>query len=115
MKSQLLFKWKPVKWWLVSLLALAIAVWLSSSTLPVLASPETQAIFKIGDDLVIAESQTVQDAFVIEGDATLQRGAQVQGDIFAIGGNLQLEEDTRVEGDAFAIGGQRHEALLDYR
>jgi hypothetical protein len=99
-------KWKPLKWWIVSLLALAIAVWLSSSALPALASPEDQALFKIGSDLVIPESQTVQDAFSIGGDVTLQQRAQVKGDIFAIGGDLKLQENTQVEGDAFVIGGQ---------
>jgi hypothetical protein len=99
-------KWKPLKWWFISLIALAIAIWLSSSALPVLASPDDQAIFKLGSDLVIGESQTVQDAFAVGGDVTLQPHARVQGDIFAIGGDLQLQENTQVEGDAFVIGGR---------
>ncbi len=58
-------KWKPLKWWFVSLLALALAVWFSSSALPALASPDDQTLFKIGSDLIIPESQTVQDACLI--------------------------------------------------
>ncbi len=99
-------KWKPLKWWLTSLLALAIAVWLGSSALPALASADDQALFKIGGDLVIPESKTVQDAFSIGGDVTLEPSAKITGDIFAIGGDLQLKENTQVEGDAFVIGGQ---------
>ncbi|MGB7250241.1 MAG: hypothetical protein WBC73_14985 [Phormidesmis sp.] len=108
MKGQSLqvLRWKPLKWWLVSLLALAIALWVSGSTLPALASPSDQAIFKVGGDLTLTESQTAHDAFTIGGDLTLQEGVTIQGDAFAVGGNLQLEDNTQVVGDAFAIGGR---------
>lgn len=108
MKGQSLqvLRWKPLKWWLVSLLALAIALWVSGSTLPALASPSDQAIFKVGGDLTLTESQTAHDAFTIGGDLTLQEGVTIQGDAFAVGGNLQLEDNTQVAGDAFAIGGR---------
>lgn len=99
-------KWKLVKWWLVGLLALLWALWVSGGYTPVQASPTYQDTFKIGGDLVVAESQTVNDAFAIGGDLTVQPGAIVQGDAFAIGGNLVLEDDVQVAGDAFAIGGQ---------
>lgn len=99
-------RWKPLKWWLISLLALILALWVSSSSSPALAGPHSQGIFKVGGDLTITESQTVKDVFTIGGDLTIQSGAEVQGDAFAIGGNLQLEENTQVDGDAFVIGGR---------
>lgn len=99
-------RWKPLKWWLISLLALVLALWVSGGMLPATASPDDQAVFKIGGDLVITDSQTAQDAFAIGGDLTLEKNAIVQGDAFVIGGNLQLEENAQVTGDAFAIGGQ---------
>lgn len=99
-------KWKLAKWWLVGLLALLWALWVGSGYMPVQASPTGQDTFKIGGDLIIAESQTVHDAFAIGGDLTVQSGAIVQGDVFTIGGNVQLEDDAQIAGDAFAIGGQ---------
>lgn len=99
-------RWKPLKWWLISLIALVLALWVSGGMLPATASPDDQAVFKIGSDLVITDSQTVQDAFAIGGDLTLEKDVIVQGDAFAIGGNLQLAENAQVTGDAFAIGGQ---------
>lgn len=105
-KFSSLLKWKPLKWWLVSLLALVLALWLSGGMLPVIASQGDQAVFKIGGDLVIKESQTVQDTFTIGGDLRLEKDVTVRGDAFVVGGTLQLEENVHVEGDAFAIGGQ---------
>lgn len=99
-------RWKPLKWWLIGLIALLWAIWASGGYLPVQASPVEQDMFKIGGDLVVAEAQTVRDAFAIGGDVTIRTGASVQGDAFAIGGNLRLEDDVHVDGDAFAIGGQ---------
>ena len=58
-------KWKLAKWWLVGLLALLWALWVGSGYMPVQASPTNQDTFKIGGDLIIAESQTVNDAFAI--------------------------------------------------
>ncbi|MEM8806914.1 MAG: hypothetical protein AAGF01_12885 [Cyanobacteria bacterium P01_G01_bin.38] len=101
-----LLKWKPLKWGIISLLAMIWALVIGSSYLPAQASPVYQDIFKVGGDLIVTEDQTVRDAFAIGGDVTLQAGASVQGDTFAIGGNLQLEDNTQVEGDAFAIGGR---------
>ncbi len=99
-------KWKILKWWLISLMAFFWALWASSSYLPVQASPASQDLFKIGGELVIAESQTVDNAFTIGGDLTIRSNAIVQGDAFAIGGNVQLAENSLVEGDTFAIGGR---------
>jgi hypothetical protein len=99
-------QWKLVKWWLVGLLALFWAVWVSGSTMPAQANPTYQDTFNIGGDLVVAASQTVNDAFVIGGDLTVQPEAIVRGDAFVIGGNLRLEDNAQVTGDAFAIGGR---------
>lgn len=99
-------KWKPLKWWLLAFIVLWFTIWLSSGYLPAQASPNDPAIFKVGGDLVVPESRTVQDAFTIGGDVTVQEGVYVEGDVFAIGGNVQLEENVQVDGDAFAIGGQ---------
>lgn len=99
-------RWKPLKWWLISILALMLALWVSGGVHPALASPDDQAIFKVGGNLIITESQTVQDAFAIGGDLTLEKDVVVQGDAFAIGGDLTLEENAQVTGDAFAIGGR---------
>ncbi|NJM97390.1 MAG: hypothetical protein HC800_09645 [Phormidesmis sp. RL_2_1] len=99
------WRWKPLKWGIISLLALAIALWFSSSAVPALASPDDQAVFKIGGDLIVSDSQTVQDAFAIGGDVIIEKDVTVLGDTFAIGGNLQLKENARIEGDAFAVGG----------
>jgi len=97
-------KWKPMKWWLIGLLALLFALWVNGGY--VQARPVYPETFKIGGDLVVTEAQPVGDAFAIRGDVMVQDGASVQGDVFAIGGNVQLEENAQVEGDAFAIGGQ---------
>lgn len=73
-RSSSSLKWKPLKWWVISLFALGLAIWVSSSALPALASPVDQATFKMGGDLVISKSQTRQDAFAIGGDVTLFNG-----------------------------------------
>jgi len=99
-------KLKPMKWWLVGLLALFWALWVGGSYVPAQAGATSQDAFKIGGDLVVAESQVVNDAFVIGGDLTVQSGAIVQGDVFTIGGNVQLRDDAQISGDAFAIGGK---------
>jgi hypothetical protein len=99
-------KWKLAKWWLVGLLALLWALWVGGGYVPVQASPAAQDTFRIGSDLVITDSQPVNDAFAIGGDLTVQSGAIVQGDVFTIGGNVQLEDNAQIAGDAFAIGGQ---------
>lgn len=99
-------KLKPLKWWLIGLIALLWTLWVSSSYMPLQASPVEQDMFKIGGDLIIAETQTVSDAFAIGGDVTIREGASVQGDAFAIAGNVRLEDNVQVAGDAFAIGGR---------
>ena len=96
--------WKPMKWWLIALLALLFTFWINEGY--VQARPIYPETFKIGGDLVVTEAQTVGDAFAINGDVMVQAGASVQGDAFAIGGNVQLEDNAQVEGDAFAIGGR---------
>ncbi|EDX83214.1 hypothetical protein S7335_393 [Synechococcus sp. PCC 7335] len=108
------FAWKPLKWWLTSLLALILALWFSGLSVPVQAdpainankSPTEQDVFKIGGDLIVTESQTVNDAFAIGGDVTVETGAVIRGDTFAIGGDVQLAEEVVVDGDVFTIGGQ---------
>ncbi|MEO0646024.1 MAG: hypothetical protein AAFZ17_07710 [Cyanobacteria bacterium J06650_10] len=99
-------KWKPLKWWLLCLIALVFAFWLSGTPAVAESAPPDQATFKIGGDLVISADQTVTDAFAIGGDLTLQSGAIVEGDAFAIGGDVQLKENVQVIGDSFAIGGK---------
>lgn len=101
-----LLKWKSFRWWVIALLALLWALWVSGSYLPALASPADQDSFIVGGDLVITEGQTVNDAFAVGGNLTIQANASVQGDAFAIGGNVQLEENAQVESDVFAIGGR---------
>ena len=116
MKEQFspLFAWKPLKWWLISLLALVLALWVSGISLPVRAdpaisssnSPTEQDVFKIGGDLIVSESQTVGDAFAIGGDVTVEADAVIRGDTFAVGGDVQLADKAVVEGDVFTIGGR---------
>lgn len=108
------FEWKPLKWWLLGFIALILSLWLSGPSFmaqaePITSSRETtaeQAVFKIGGDLVVTESQTVEDAFAIGGDVTVEEGAVIQGDTFAIGGDVRLADNARVNGDAFTIGGR---------
>ena len=99
-------KWKPLKWWLLCLIAIAFAFWLDS--VPALAQSNSadQAIFRIGGDLIVPADQTVTDAFVIDGDLTVQPGAVVEGDAFAIGGDVQIQAGAQIAGDSFAIGGK---------
>lgn len=68
-RSSSSLEWKPLKWWVISLFALGLAIWVSS--MPALASPADQATLKMDDDFVISKSQTGQDAFAIGGDVTL--------------------------------------------
>ncbi|MEO1792223.1 MAG: hypothetical protein AAFR25_08365 [Cyanobacteria bacterium J06629_19] len=99
-------KWKPLKWWLLCLIALVFAFGVSATPAAGQSDPPDQATFKIGGDLVIPADQTVTDAFAIGGDLTLQSGVIVEGDAFAIGGDVQLKENVQVTGDSFAIGGR---------
>ncbi|MEM6869266.1 MAG: hypothetical protein AAF528_12900 [Cyanobacteria bacterium P01_C01_bin.121] len=99
-------KWKPLKWWLLCLIALFLTFWMSGTPAPAQSNSADQATFKVGGDLTITADQTVTDAFAIGGDLTLQPGAVVEGDAFAIGGDVLLEENAQVDGDSFAIGGK---------
>jgi len=98
--------WKPLKWLLIGLLALFMALWVGSGYRPVQADDAHQDIFKIGSDLVIAESQTVDNAFTIGGDLVLRPNVTIDGDVFAIGGTVELQENARIRGDTLTIGGQ---------
>ncbi|PSN11694.1 hypothetical protein C7271_24315 [filamentous cyanobacterium CCP5] len=99
-------KWKPLKWWFIGLLALLLALWVGTSSVPAQAESTTQDVFKIGGDLIVTGTPTTGDAFAIGGDVTVQEGVTIRGDVFAIGGSLQLKDNARVNGDAFAIGGR---------
>lgn len=116
MKEQPLFPfaWKPLKWWIISLLALFLALLFSgvpfsdqAASAEEVNSPATeQAVFKIGGDLVVTKAQTVDDAFTIGGDVTVEEGAVIRGNTFVIGGDVQLAENAQVNGDVFTIGGR---------
>ena len=60
--------WKPLKWCLMSLIALVLALWVSGGMLPAMASPDDQAVFKIGGDLLIPKRQIVQGASATGGN-----------------------------------------------
>ncbi|MGB3615874.1 MAG: hypothetical protein WBA10_18915 [Elainellaceae cyanobacterium] len=98
--------WKPLRWWIVALLALFLTFWASGGYAPVQADEMHQDTFKLGGDVIIAETQTVENAFTIGGDLTVEPNAVVQGDAFAIGGTVRLQENAQVKGNAFAIGGR---------
>ncbi|MEM6352190.1 MAG: hypothetical protein AAF766_15640 [Cyanobacteria bacterium P01_D01_bin.14] len=102
--------WKPLRWWLVALVALVWALWANGRVLPAYAGPGMtdagSSTFKIGGDLVVTGPDPIEEAFAIGGDLTVAPGTTVEGDAFAVGGNLVLSKNVQVGGDAFAVGGR---------
>jgi hypothetical protein len=64
-----------------------------------------QSIFKLGDDVEIAEDELVQGDVIVAG-ADVYVSGEIQGSAFLLGGDLFVEERGAVMGDAVSLGGR---------
>ena len=65
-------------------------------------------IMRVGNDIVIEESQTVVgDVLAVGGDVTVI--GHVEGDVVAMGGDIHLNSTARVDGDVVCMGGALQE------
>ncbi|MBE7385676.1 MAG: hypothetical protein F6J95_030325 [Leptolyngbya sp. SIO1E4] len=72
-------RWKPLKWWLIGLLALFWALWASSGYVSVQANPLYQDTFEASGDLIAAKAYGVGNAFLVAENAQ-EKNAQVEQD-----------------------------------
>jgi hypothetical protein len=65
-------------------------------------------IMRVGNDIVIEESQTVVgDVLAVGGDVTVI--GHVEGDVVSMGGDIHLNSTARVDGDVVCMGGTLQE------
>lgn len=88
--------------WTMKTLVLLLPVFGLLSTV----QAKEKSIVKIGGDVVVVESEEVDDAVAVGGDITVN--GTVNGNAVAVGGSIHLGQNAVIRGDAVSIGGTVH-------